>query len=181
MEKKILSLVLVLASLVMVSCGSKMNEPYIDSYCTWVDIFDTINYVNQIKNPKEMIEGYESSEDKILHIKYENNTLWLYYDLSDIKKYENVAYKDIDDIGVDTISGLVISEIPTRVFYNKSTHHTILYAVQKVNIVVDMDKDIKESWENKEKRWCGYGNDFPTTIEGVIKKVETNKNKYIKD
>lgn len=137
-----------------ISCGNntvrQMDAPFTRNCDTPINIFDTLNFVkandlmdagNNITSPEYGIEF----EHRQLHIKYENRTLWAYYDTSDIKTFNDIVYTDVEEI-TKFDSGLDGCKLIYRLLYNSNTGDIVMTVFLDCKVLYEID-DIEEKKE----------------------------------
>ena len=134
----------------LIGCNCSKEETFMPFECTYntdnINIFDTVAYFNfWQKTDTERMEYYTGEEYEAnskystLFSKYENGTLWLWYNIDDIHRYEGVGYKDvINNLYKD---GLKLFVHKLRVYYYISTGETIIVTILQMNNIYHPEYD----------------------------------------
>lgn len=134
----------------LIGCNCSKEETFMPFECTYdtfnINIFDTIAYFNFWQKTEAERKEYYNSEEyyannkySTLFSKYENGTLWLWYNIDDIHRYEGVGYKDvITNLYKD---GLKLYVQKLRVYYYISTGETIIVTILQTNDIYHPEND----------------------------------------
>lgn len=163
MKKIIFSIIIVLT---MVSCANTIkqnNTPWSADYSTGIDYLDSLVYtkwLNIVDTTNDTEERYSffdaHNKDITLHLKYEANILYLYNDISDIRKYDNVVYTDFEYTVKHKETGMPMMHNTDRYFYNKDNGEVIIVCGinQEILYEVNSGEEIKTEMENQYKDGC---------------------------
>ena len=145
MKKIFLNVVITIVSVVFISsCNNTFqNKIYENDYQTYVNIFDTVSYLsyrNELENNIEHTFYEKDLKFTNIHLKYENDSLTLWYNIYDVHKYYNVFYKDYDYI--EKINNLPSFHFTIRVYYDNN-QHIILITTDNIEKLMNVKYNIE--------------------------------------